>query len=143
MIELLHPRLVHFPIALLLTSVVLDWASLRWKDKGLDRAAWYTLLLGLAGALLALISGLIASRAVLAGSPALATLNIHRLLAIITLVVFGLQAVCHIRNRGVYSPAKRILHTAIQLAGVALIIAVGYFGGELVYAFGIGVSGLQ
>ncbi len=142
MIELLHPRLVHFPIALLLTSVALSWASLHWKDKGLDQAAWYLLLLGLAGTILTLISGLIAARAVPADSPAMATLNIHKLLGIAVLVIFSAQALCHIRSRSIYTPTKRVLHTAIQLLGVALILAVGFLGGELVYTFGIGVSSM-
>jgi hypothetical protein len=40
----------------------------------------------------------------------------------------------------VYSPGKRILHTAIQLVGVGLIVAVGYFGGELVFTYGVGAA---
>jgi hypothetical protein len=35
---------------------------------------------------------------------------------------------------------KRILHTVIQAVGVALIVAVGLYGGELVYAFGVGMA---
>lgn len=135
-----HPLLVHFPIALLLTSVALDWASIRWRGKGLEQAAWYTLLLGLAATVLTLITGLLAAQAVPANSPAAATLNIHKVLGIVTLVVFGLQAVCHWRHHGVYSPGDRIKHTIVQLIGVALIVTLGWFGGELVYTFGVGVA---
>jgi uncharacterized membrane protein len=42
----LHPLLVHFPMALLLSSAAFSWLGLRWKDKGFDKAAWYTLLAG-------------------------------------------------------------------------------------------------
>jgi uncharacterized membrane protein len=138
----IHPLLVHFPIALLLTSVALSWAGLIWKGPGFQKAAWYTLLLGLAGTVVTVITGLIAAQSVPAGSPALATLNSHKLLGIATFVVFGMQAICHMRHRGVYSPGKRILHTAIQLVGVSLIVAVGFFGGELVFTFGVGVAAL-
>lgn len=140
MLELLHPRLVHFPIALLLTSVIVDWVSHRWKREELDQVAWVTLLIGLAGAVLALIAGLIAAQAVPADSPATTTLNLHKILGIGVLIIFGLQAVCRWRNKGEYSRGKRILHTFIQIAGVALIVAVGTLGGELVYTYGIGVS---
>jgi uncharacterized membrane protein len=136
----IHPLLVHFPIALLLTSVGLSWAGRLWKGKGFDQAAWYTLLLGLAGTLVTVITGLLASQSVAADSPAMATLTTHKYLGIATLVVFGLQAVCAWRSKGVYSSRKRILHTAIQLLGVALIVAVGLFGGELVYTFGLGMA---
>jgi uncharacterized membrane protein len=138
----IHPLLVHFPIALLLASVVLSWADLLWKGKNFERAAWYTLLLGLTGTVVTVATGLIAAQDVPPGSPAQATLNTHRLLGVATFVVFGLQAICAWRNKGVYSPGKRALHTAIQLVGVALIVTVGFFGGELVYTYGVGVAAL-
>jgi uncharacterized membrane protein len=136
----LHPLFVHFPIALLLASVAFSWAGRIWHGKGLEQAAWYTLLLGLAGALFSVISGFLAARGVPADSPAMATLTVHRLLGIAVLVIFGLQALCTWRSKGVYSRNKRIMHTAIQVVGVALIVAVGLYGGELVYTFGVGMA---
>jgi uncharacterized membrane protein len=139
MILNLHPLFVHFPIALLLVSVAFSWLALRWKNHSFDKAAWHTLLAGLAGTAVALISGLLAAQNVPAASPAM-TLNTHKLLGLATLVIFGMQAVCAWRSKGVYSPGKRVLHTVMQLVGVGLIVAVGFFGGELVYTFGLGVA---
>jgi uncharacterized membrane protein len=93
----------------------------------------------LLGTLATLVTGLMAAQNVPADSPALATLNAHKFLGIATFVVFGLQAVCAWRSKGVYSSGKRVLHIVIQLIGVGLIVAVGFFGGELVYTFGVGV----
>lgn len=138
----LHPLVVHFPIALLLSYIALDWAGRLWKGKAFTEAAWYALLLGLAGTLVTLVTGLLAARAVPVDSPALATLNTHKMIGIATLVIFGIQAVCYARNRGKYTPGKQALHTVIQLGGVAFVLAVGYLGGELVYTYGIGVSPL-
>ena len=139
----LHPLVVHFPIALLLSSVSLYWAGLRWQGRGLDRAAWYTHLLGLAGTAVTLITGLIAAKSVPANSPALATVTTHKFLGLATFVVFGLLAVCAWRHRETgYSQRERVLHTVIQLIGVALVIATGYFGGELVFTYGVGVAAL-
>ena len=138
----LHPLFVHFPIALLLSYVALDWAGRIWKDRAFTQAAWYTLLLGLAGTLVTVITGLLVARGLPADSPALTTLNLHKSIGIATFVVFGLQAVCYARNRGMYTRGKQALHTVIQLIGVALLVTTGYFGGELVYTFGVGVSAL-
>ncbi len=135
----LHPLLTHFPIALLLSSVAFYWAGLRWKERGLDKASSYTLWLGLAGTVVTIISGLVAAQSIPLDSPAMQTLTTHKFLGIATFVIFSIQALCAWRSKGIYSPAKLVLHTIIQLSGVALIIAVGYFGGELVYTFGIGV----
>lgn len=136
----LHPLVVHFPMGLLLTSIVLYWANLFWKGRGLEQAYWYTHRIGLAGALFAVISGLLAARTVPADSPAISIVSIHRALGLATFVVFGLLAVCHARNKGEYSRGKRILHTIVQWVGVGLILAAGFFGGELVYTFGVGVA---
>jgi uncharacterized membrane protein len=35
----LHPLLVHFPIALLLSYVALDWGGRLWKGKAFTEAA--------------------------------------------------------------------------------------------------------
>jgi hypothetical protein len=63
-------------------------------------------LLGLIGTLVTLISGLIAARGVPADSPALATLTIHKFIALGTFVIFGIQAFCYARNRGKYTPDR-------------------------------------
>ena len=138
----LHPLLVHFPIALLLSSVALSWAAHFWPGKGLNQAAWYTLLLGLAGTLLTLITGFLDAQRVPLDSPAMATLNIHRALGIATFVLFGALALWSWRSKGALNGGKRTLYTVLQTVGVALIVTVGFLGGELVYAFGIGVAAM-
>jgi uncharacterized membrane protein len=138
----LHPLFVHFPIALLLSSVALRWAANFWPGKGLNQAAWYTLLLGLAGTVFTLLTGFLDAQRVPLDSPALATLNIHRALGIATFVLFGALAIWSWRSKDAISGGKRILYTAIQVVGVALIVTVGFLGGELVYTFGLGVTTL-
>ncbi len=109
--ENLHPLFVHFPIALLLSSVALSWAGRFWPGKGLDQAAWYTLLLGLAGTVVTLLSGLVAAQGVPADSPAMATLNIHRALGIATFVIFGALAIWSWRSKGVISGSGRLFYS--------------------------------
>lgn len=136
----LHPLFVHFPIALLLSSVALQWAGRFWPGRGLDRAAWYTLLLGLAGTVVTLATGLVAAQGVAADSPAAATLNLHRLLGIVTFVIFGVLAFWHWRSKGSVDGRWRVFYTLLQVVGVLLIAAVGFYGGELVYTYGVGVA---
>ena len=56
----IHPMAVHFPIALLSASVLFDLLSSRWQSDGLRAASWSMLLLGLGGAVVAVITGAIA-----------------------------------------------------------------------------------
>ena len=140
MITNLHPLFVHFPIALLLSSVAFSWAGRFWPGKGLDQAAWYTLLLGLVGTVFTLGSGFVAAQSVAADSPAMTTLNLHRLLGIATFVIFGALALWSWRSKGVFTGNRRLFFTTLQVAGVALIVAVGFYGGELVYTYGVNVA---
>lgn len=55
----LHAMLVHFPIALLLASVVFDLVGHLRKEEKLHFAGYYTLIGGVAGAALAVVSGFI------------------------------------------------------------------------------------
>lgn len=135
-----HPLFVHFPIALLLSSVALSWVAHFWPGKDLNQAAWYTLLLGLTGAALTLITGFLDAQRVPLNSPAISTLNIHRALGISTFVIFGALAIWSWRSKGAIGGRSRTLYTVLQVVGVALIATVGFLGGELVYTFGLGVA---
>ena len=59
--ESVHPLVVHFPIALLLTAVALDLLAVALKRPGWHRIALWNLAMGTAGAGLAVWSGLRAS----------------------------------------------------------------------------------
>ena len=53
----LHPIIVHFPIALLLTSLALDLAAVVFRRATLVEGATWALLLGAPGAVVALATG--------------------------------------------------------------------------------------
>lgn len=57
----IHPMLVHFPVALLLASVLFDVLGLIRRDERLHFAAHYTLVAGVAGGLFAAVSGFLAA----------------------------------------------------------------------------------
>ena len=135
----LHVLIVHFPIALLLTSVALSWASLIWKDKSFDKASWYSLLLGLVATLVAIPTGLASASGIPADSAAMVAVNPHRILGISTFVVFALQAVIVWRSKAEMSVGVRVTLIALQVIGAVILIVLGYFGGELVYRYGVGL----
>ncbi len=84
----LHPIIVHFPIALLLSSVALDFAALIFRRATLIEGATWTLALGTPGALAALASGWLSEKDVnlaLAGD----LLHLHKVCAVLASVVFS------------------------------------------------------
>jgi uncharacterized membrane protein len=137
---LLHPMLVHFPIALLFASVALDALGWLLRRPSLTRAGFFSLVLGTAGAGVAAITG---PDHVQGDATVQSLLANHQSFALITvalavaLVLVRLTAI-----RGLAGgPALAYLGGAVLLL-VALSLT-GYFGGELTYHQGIGVAVAQ
>jgi uncharacterized membrane protein len=137
----IHPMAVHFPIALLSASVLFDLLSQRWRQDDMRVASLYTLILGLAGALVAVITGAVAEEAVEHSGVPEWVLEIHETLGFATFWVFagllGLRApewLGWIRER-------RSLTVVLESAAVVVLFVASYYGGSLVYEFGAGVAG--
>jgi uncharacterized membrane protein len=128
----LHGAFVHFPIALIACSWALDAAGLlfpRWERQGgLHAAGFWTLLAGAAGTVPAVVSGLVMTKGVLLGHDAL---RLHHLFAwpafalIVGLAVWRTSAL----RFAAQAPGARYL--AVTAAAVALVLAAGYWGGEM------------
>src|SRR5574337_1686260 len=91
----IHPILVHFPIALLLTSVVLDIVAMLTLRRNLGDVALICLFLGVIGAGFAALTGPLAEQAPnvnLAGN----LLHWHKLFAYGTVAVFGVLFVARL-----------------------------------------------
>ncbi|MGZ3600544.1 MAG: DUF2231 domain-containing protein, partial [Ktedonobacterales bacterium] len=84
----LHPIVVHFPIALLIASVGMDVLSLVLRRAGLTTAATWLLVLGVPGALAALLTGKI-SGSVLNTAAASDLLHLHKICAVGASLTFG------------------------------------------------------
>jgi uncharacterized membrane protein len=88
----LHPIIIHFPIALLLTSVALDFLSVFFRRWGLADAASWLLVAGVPSAAFALLSGWVSERYVTVGAAG-QTLHYHKLAAVGASGLFGLLLV--------------------------------------------------
>ncbi len=134
---LVHPMLVHFPIALLFASVVLDWLGYLLKHPNLTRAGFYSLTLGALGAGIAALSG--PDHAV--GDPSVPLLlashqNFASLTVGLAVVMFAARFLAAEGLRGSGAAAYLV-------ASVVLLVAVsltGYYGGEMTYHHAVGVT---
>jgi uncharacterized membrane protein len=126
---------VHFPIALVACSWVLDAAGLlfpRWeRSNGLHAAGRWTLLAGAAGTVPAVVSGLVMTKGVLLGHEAL---RLHHLFAwpafglIVGLAAWRISAT----RFAAQAPGPRYL--VVAGAAVVLVLVAGYWGGEMLLA---------
>jgi uncharacterized membrane protein len=127
-----HGAAVHFPIALVLCSGALDSLGLLCPGlasrRGLHAAGNWTLLLGAAGSVPAVFSGLVMTRGVLLGHDAL---RLHHLFAWPAFgMVVGL-AVWRSMAGGFATRRRLALYLAAVCLAAALVAAAGYWGGEL------------
>ncbi len=136
----LHPMVVHFPIALLITSVVFDFLATRWHHKSFQDVGFYTLVAGLLGAVAAVGTGAMAEESVEGKGIPESVLEIHEALGYATLLFFlGLMAL-RLLMRWKLIKEVPALYLAMGVVGIVILSAAGYFGGSLVYDFGAGVN---
>ena len=134
----LHGMVVHFPIALLITSVVLEAAAMYPKfSDSLRPAALITLLLGTAGAAAAVITG---PEDNARGISHLG--QVHQQWAQATLLVFGLLSLIRLwslwrKQRLAGWRGTALL--AVSVIGLGMLEYTGLLGGKMVYEEAIGV----
>jgi uncharacterized membrane protein len=129
--------LVHFPIALLFTSVALDLSGYLLAQTSLTRAGFYLLLLGVAGAGVSVLTG---PDHATGSAAADALLIMHQNFALLTVALGGsLLIVRFFAADGIGGPWA-LLYLAVSLVMLAMLALTGYFGGELTYHHGAGVD---
>ena len=137
----LHPAVVHFPIALLLLNLLLTLRYLRRPDAFTEQAAYGALLLGWWGALVAVVTGTVAAAIEWPVRPGvLAWLNWHAVLGFALLIVYGRALLWRRRDPEVLRGRDRRRYVLLLLAGAALVAVDGWLGGHMVYRLGVGVD---
>jgi uncharacterized membrane protein len=139
----IHPIVVHFPIALLCVSVAFDALASRWPTGGLREASFYSLLVGVMSAALAVATGgMEEDLAKRAGAPEL-VLDLHESLGTVTLVVFVVLLGLRLAMQWGWLTEIRSLTLGPGVIGIVILALTGYWGGELVYTYGIGVKAVM
>ncbi|CAN5684214.1 hypothetical protein BH23GEM8_BH23GEM8_02790 [soil metagenome] len=134
-IQEIHPALVHFPIALIPTSLAADALGRATGSRALMEVGRMSMPVAAASAAISGIFGLVAQEAVQAEGEAKEMLITHRTLNLGLIALTTLMAVQRVRRK---RPTRGYL-----LAGAAGTLAMGYsayLGGKMVYELGVGVS---
>jgi uncharacterized membrane protein len=132
----LHPTLIHAPLALLPSTVVVDLTAALTGDRRLDRTArmlwWGTAASGLVAGL----AGMAASQEVKADRHTSDTLFLHGIGNVgLVLGAFGLAA-------WRASHRSSLFTGLLGLGAFAFAAYTGWLGGEMVYSHGLGVKGM-
>jgi uncharacterized membrane protein len=134
----LHPLIVHLPIGLWGASFVFDWVFLVTRDVSYSRVAYDCLLVGLIASFIAAASGAVELTYVPRETPARRVAMIHLLLSLALWALYVPNWLLR-KNFGV-GGLEGIPTVGIILSGlgVVLLLVSGYFGGKLVYQYGMG-----
>ncbi|HOE65452.1 MAG TPA: hypothetical protein PLO62_02910 [Candidatus Hydrogenedentes bacterium] len=148
----LHPFVVHFPIALLLTApcLVLLAAIAEHRGKGVAVGGLLLMTLGTAGAFVAASTGRAAAELADVLGPAGPVLEEHEELAELTCFVFaalsGFYAILTIAAMFQCAKSKRapmavlnVLFLAAYAGATLIVLNTGHLGGRLVHEFGVSI----
>lgn len=136
----LHPALVHFPIALLCTAVVIDLIAWLRKDEHLAWVGFLNLILGTVGIMFVFVSGnmaeIWAARANITQPP----LKLHENFAQFTswafIALLAVRSFVDVRRTRSYFVA----YLALGALSLGMLTATSWLGGQLVYKYGAGVA---
>ena len=138
----LHTVFVHFPIALLGTSLAFDLLGLVRDEASWWAIGYWNIALGLVVSVITVATGLIDSTRVPQASPAAAIVTRHLLAMLSALSCYG--AALAIRPVGQPPTATALLATlGLEGVGLGLLLLGGFLGGDLVYRHGVGVAKLK
>lgn len=140
MTTLIHPMIVHFPIALLITSVLFELLGRALHTNALREGALWLLALGLGSGVVAYLTGELAEEAAEnAGIPEV-LIETHETLALVTLIIFGILLVWRFMFRKDLTDQALGVYFLVAVFGLGTLAATGHFGGDLVYNHGAGVT---
>ena len=137
----IHPMVVHFPIALLITGVAFEALAL-WRQSDRLRATSLDLLVvGVLAAGLAVVTGHVAEEAVEHSGIPEEALEIHEKLGFAVFWIFAAVLGFRLAVRWHWIRETYVLSLLLGIVGVIVLLVASYFGGELVYSLGAGVAG--
>ncbi len=146
----LHPIIVHFPIALLITTPVMIVAALAWKRHrfGLNTAALLLMILGTSAAFIAVSTGEAAGELAVRSPSVSEALEHHEELGELTrnlfvglTVAFGVMLgagwVLRTKLKRAYILLATVAYLAAYGAGSIVLMNTGHAGGRLVHEFDV------
>ena len=132
-----HPMLIVFPLGLLATSLIFDIVHLATGNVVFSQTAYWNMLAGTLGGLLAAVFGFWDWLAIPKRTRAKRIGAIHGLVNLTVVVLFAANLLIR-RGEVDYVPPTAAL--ALSFVAVAFALVGGWLGGELVERLGIGVA---
>jgi len=130
----IHPLLVHFPVALFVSGVLLEIYGKLQKEETAQIAGRFNIRCGFWFALVTVSVGFLAVINMEVKDKFREMLGFHMLFAFSTVTLFGVALVLYRFRRKTWA---RVLYHLVLVGGLCTTLAAGYCGGELVHQFGV------
>ncbi|MFB6305553.1 MAG: DUF2231 domain-containing protein [Flavobacteriales bacterium] len=138
----IHPLLVHFPIAILITATLADFALVIWDKTWIRKTVLGLFTFGILMLVITYLSGKQAVDAVDIPLKAQHTASYHADWALKTLFFYGFYLMIRwVLNYAQYDRKRwvAILLFIVGMAGIGFIAKTADLGGHLVFGHGVGV----
>jgi len=150
----IHPMVVHFPIAMLYITLVVDvigWVAYPDRDRFYARAGFWLLTGSCAAIIAAMVAGVISEQSIHLTPTTAAMLSQHQHYAILTGLFAGAAWILRLLTAygrrsgegwsvlGSGRGRQSLLATACVLGAVVFVSLTGSVGGSMVYNHGLGV----
>ena len=132
----IHQMLIPFPFGLLATAVVFEAIYLAWGNPAMATVAYWMIVAGIIGGLVAAPFGLIDYLAIPSGTRAKSVGALHGGGNVVVLLLFAASWWLRVDD-----PARpELLASVLAFAGAVLALGTGWLGGELVDRLSVGVD---
>jgi uncharacterized membrane protein len=137
---MIHPILVHFPVALLTVGLLFDLGGWLLKRESLRSAGWWCMVFGVGGVLLATLSGVYVEGSVGHNDAAHDVMELHKKIAFAVTALFSLLLAWRgaLRAKLPQRAWAAVAYFAMCLLAVGLMGYGAHLGGTLVYEHGVG-----
>lgn len=133
-----HPILVTIPIGTWVASVIFDVASMLSRSGAVfAEGAYWLVAIGIIGALLAALFGVMDLLAIPRGTKAFRTALTHMILNLVVVAVFVIDFIVRAAI-GYHAPTTAGL--ALSVVGLVVLVVSGWLGGKLAYRYGVRVA---
>jgi uncharacterized membrane protein len=141
----LHPKIVHFPVALLISAALFGILALIWKSKrdALKEVLFWNLALGVIGAVVAIISGLFEEKTLIHNDTIHSILETHELLWFIFSGLFFAVLIWMITRKSKMKTTEFSALVAVLVLSAGLLGYSAHLGGKMVYEEGAGVVPME
>jgi len=138
-----HPAIVHFPVALLSIAALFAVISLFGKNDFFKRAAFWNLLLGVIGAIAAVLTGLIEEQNLVHNEEVHQLLVKHKFNGFAIMILSQILLTWYWVRKNKYSRKEYVLWVSLLVIGTGMIIYQGFLGGGMVFDKGAGVKPME